>query len=661
VAARLSPALARLLAQPEAERRIGPFHLVRQLGKGGFAPVWLAREVYGDTELRTVALKLFAVDDEERAAAATSVSTSRISAARLRRDSILAEARALCQVEHPNIVRFFAIAGDPEGGVLGLAMEHVQGTSLDRRLEEKGHLELAEVLAVGSAVASALAAVHHVGLVHRDVKPANVIDAARVYKLIDFGIAATREPPRPPAKKEKAREQIVVDDLPLVVDAADTEPTDSQERTGSSHPMHGTSGTTGYIDPACLRTLAPATPASDLYSLGAMLYECIAGTLPAIAAARRDGAYGLAPDVLDGSTRPPPVADLAPRTPASLARLVDALLDPDPRARLASAEAVAWELERIRREIAGKSRPLPPEDKGPFRGLGRFEAEDRDVYFGRSVEVAAGLETVRTRGLVALVGASGCGKSSLARAGLLPAICDGELGGWPKAWDAVLLSPGADPRAALRSAIGAITDATSTSTSTPDALVAHLAERAQKEGRGVVLLVDQLEELVTVCDDDATRSFAVDVLARIGAQALPGVRAIVTARRDLLDALLAIGPLGRAIARGTLLVAPLTDAAWEEVLDHASPRTATSSKTRRCVRRSSSSSRGARLRCRSCSSRSRVSGRSATASARWSRAPPSTPSAASQARSKRTRTQRSKRSRASATVHATPHAKCCSR
>src|SRR5262249_13924082 len=152
-------------------------------------------------------------------------------------------------------------------------------------------------------------------------------------------------------------------------------------------------------------------------------------------------------------------------------------------------EAVAWELERIRRAIAGRSRPLPPEDKGPFRGLGRFEESDRDVYFGRSIEIAGALEMIRARGLVALVGPSGSGKSSLARAGLWPAICDGELGGWPKRFDGAIVVPGEDPRAQIGAALERFVP--NASTREPEALVAALADRVQREQRGVVLLVDQ--------------------------------------------------------------------------------------------------------------------------------------------------------------------------
>ena len=135
---RIAPAVARLLALPESERVLGVYHLSRPLGRGGFAPVWLAREVYGDTELRTVAIKLFALDEgNTRPGMGTMGSTI---AARHKRDVIVAEARALCQVEHPNVVRFFAIATDASGDVLGLAMELVQGTPLDARLDERTKL-----------------------------------------------------------------------------------------------------------------------------------------------------------------------------------------------------------------------------------------------------------------------------------------------------------------------------------------------------------------------------------------------------------------------------------------------------------------------------------------------------------------------------------------
>ena len=519
---RLPASIARLAERPEEERRVGPFVLVKQLGRGGFAPVWLAREVYGDTVLRTAAVKLFPLPQGG-------------SGSERQRANIVAEARALCRVEHPNVVRFYALSLDPNETVMGLAMEHVAGSSLDRRLSGQRTLGVAETLAVGAAIASALAAVHRVGLVHRDVKPANVIEAPSGHKLIDFGIAGA--------------------------DAEDDEaPRDMSTALAATQRVAVLAGTPGYMDPECVAARIPAEPSSDLYALGATLFECLTGRLPA------DDAGRVRSDVLEGRAPAPAISSLAPATPGPLAELVDALLAPTRAARPSSAEWVAIRLEQIRRELGGARRSLAPDSIGPFRGLGRFEAADRDVYFGRSSEVAAALETLRGRGLVALLGPSGSGKSSLARAGLLPAVADGALGEWPRKWDIAVASPGADPRRAVLEALGErVSD-----TAGPGAgeLVAKLAERAQAAGRGTLLFVDQLEELATQ-SEPRSAGFVVDLLREIGARPLLGVRAVVAARRDMLDPLLAISELGKVLLRGSVLVEPLTESVWSDVIDRA--------------------------------------------------------------------------------------------
>ncbi len=572
---RLAPSLQAFLDLPPEDRRLGPFRLVEQLGKGGFAPVWLAEEVYGETKLRTAAVKLFAYgepDEDGRTSA-----TGRMSTAGLRmRDRITEEARSLCRVEHPNVVRFYSLPTDDQRGIIGLAMEYVAGTSLDRRLAgSRGDVRgipLAEVLSVGIAVASALAVVHQIGLVHRDIKPANVIESAGVYKLIDFGIASAERTRAREAEPAAPPPVIVLGDVPIHAIGSRADMLLRLPGAQGSLPSLTSaimSGTVGYIDPKCMPPeCARATSSSDLYALGAMLFECVTGRIPAVAAAGDGG--GMKTEVLDGREKSPPLRALSPDVPASLARLIDALLDPEPAGRPRSAEAVARDLERIRGELAGASRALPSEEIGPFRGLSRFEEGDRDVYFGRSAEVAATLERLRGRGLVAIVGASGSGKSSLARAGVVPAIVEGALG-WPKQWDRAICTPGADP---LASMLEALTPFLPEGTRGSESIVAALAERAQTMGRGLVLVVDQLEELATIVPVSpaalAKRAHAVELLARFGEQPLVGVRVLCAARRDLLDPLLALDEvLGRVLTRGMMLVAPLADTAWHDVLEQA--------------------------------------------------------------------------------------------
>jgi eukaryotic-like serine/threonine-protein kinase len=553
---RIAPSIRHLLDRAPDERRLGPFQLVEQLGRGGFAPVWLAREVYGATALRTAAVKLFSLRTSASDAEEIAVD----------RDRIVEEARALCQVEHPNVVRFYSLPLDEDLGVVGLAMEHIAGTALDRRLTAHGSLSIAETIGVGTAVASALSAVHHAGLVHRDVKPGNVVETAGVYKLIDFGIAAAeaKRPQRPRGSYALRLNDLSTDAVGEKMSSAEGELfTPQGDADGATVRVDMLSGTIGYIDPTCVSLGMPATAASDLYALGALLFECLIGKVPAAACA--PPGKGLKGDVLDGRAIAPSVRDLRAETPSDLAQLVDALLNPDQGLRTASAEWVATRLEQIRTELAGTRRALPPESVGPFRGLGQYKEGDRDVYFGRSSEIAAALETLRSRGLVALVGPSGSGKSSLARAGILPAVAEGALG-WPKRWDTAVAEPGQDPNAALGAALSDYVP--NAASMNPDAIAVALAKRAQTTGWGLVLLIDQLEELVTVADP-AGKSWAAALIARMADQAVPGVRLIVTARRDMLDPLLGIGDLGRVLLRRSVLIEPINEIVWADVLDQA--------------------------------------------------------------------------------------------
>jgi eukaryotic-like serine/threonine-protein kinase len=527
-----SPPIRALLDSTGNDVRLGPFVLVRPLGHGGFAPVWLAEETYGSTVVRTAAVKMFSLRSArdrlgEGGAAAF-------------REQVVREARALCQVEHPNVVRFYSLPVSDDGAVLGLAMEHVAGVSLDRQLTE-GPFDLAAAIEVGVAVAGALAAVHRVGLVHGDVKPANVIDAEGVYKLIDFGIASVHGEGGPGEVASALGE--------------------GGDDDGATAPFHAGAGTRGYMDPASVATGAPASAESDLYALGAMLFQLVTGRVPA---ASRAG--DVDDEVLDGRRPAPSLRTAAPGAPLRLVRLVDDLLAPDRASRPRSAERVAFQLERIRRELRGGD-ALPPEDVGPFRGLGRFEGPDRDVYFGRAGEIAAALSALRDHGLVAIVGPSGSGKSSLARAGVLPAVADGALGDLPMSLHAIVASPGADPRAAIGAALAAFLPGAAELS--PDELVTKLATSAQARASGVVLLVDQLEELATVASPGASRSWAVDLLATISERAVPGLRAIVAVRRDLLDPLLAMGRLGPSLVQASVLLEPIAGLTWARVLDLA--------------------------------------------------------------------------------------------
>lgn len=551
--ATFSPAIREFLAAPEATRRLGPYRCKDLLDKAGTAPVFKAVEEHAGLGLREVAIKVFDIG-------------------RAKGIRVVDEARALCLVQHPNVIRFHTLSTDDKRGLMGLVMEFAEGVSVDRQLAEipRGDVRrVALAVEIGVAIASALAAAHEAGVVHCNVKPSNIMFTGGTHKLINFGIAASLREAES-ARGDQVRKSLELDDLPPDSIGSKAAALDKADGEGAAAPI---AGSIGYVDPVCVKTTAAPIPASDLYSLGATLYQCLAGDVPAVAEAKRAGTGKVDAKVLTGDAPPLSVAEAADApegVPPDLAKLVDALVAPARADRPKSADAVRRSLERIRSALAGRERTLPAEERGPFPGLDRYEAADRDVFFGRSAEIAGVIELLRTRGLVGVVGLSGTGKSSLTRAGVVPAIEEGALGGWPARYRRVLVTPGTDLMGALRAALSKVVGRDLADH--PAAIAQQLADDVDATGEGLVILVDQLEEIVSLHDaDDAAatkgRLQALDLFTRL-AEAPVGLRVVVVVRRDRLDDVQALDPhFARALSRGVHLVAPLSSAAWQEVVD----------------------------------------------------------------------------------------------
>lgn len=279
---------------------VGDFRLLSRLGEGGMGVVWLAAQVSVE---RFVALKVI------HPALAVS-STAR---ARFRR-----EARAIAALRHPNVVTILA-AGE-EGGQLWLAMEYIEGTNLDERLRERGSAQDVRSLVAWTAqVARGLGAVHAAGFVHRDVKPSNIrIDREERALLLDFGLARDAE---------------------------------SETLTASGSFQ----GTPVYASPEQLEgRRAEIGPASDVYSLGATLYEALAGKLPfegktTLAILRRMQSIPLTP-----------LRQVAPGVPRDLETVVAKALEVDPGRRYRSGDELAEDLEAVLAFQAVCARPAGP-------------------------------------------------------------------------------------------------------------------------------------------------------------------------------------------------------------------------------------------------------------------------------------------------------------
>jgi serine/threonine protein kinase len=202
------------------------------------------------------------------------------------------EARAAARVVHPNVVAVYD-TGEDAGGETFIVMELLSGRTFVRELA-RGPLDEARLRAVADAVLGALAAAHAEGIVHRDVKPANLLldDDDRV-KVADFGIATSLD----------AGETTTV--VPL--------------------------GTPAYCAPERLRGF-PATERSDLYSLGVVLYEAATGERPF----RGDGAVAIAEAVVTGAHRP--LGECRPDLSQSFVATVERALATDPDARFTTAD-----------------------------------------------------------------------------------------------------------------------------------------------------------------------------------------------------------------------------------------------------------------------------------------------------------------------------------
>ena len=268
-------------AVPTPERRFGRYRVVKELGTGAMGAVYLATdEVLG----RSVAIKTIRPRGLGELAAATF------------RARFSNEAKAVAALSHPNIVSLFDIGCESDTPFL--VMEVVSGESLKERLQH-GPLSASEARMLGIQIARALDAAHARGIVHRDVKPANILYAGDGnWKLADFGVARI--------------------------------PDSSLTFTGQFL------GSPAYAAPEALRDGALG-PASDVYSLGATLYESLAGEPPF-------GERGLASvAVLASKEDAPQIAGLNVNVPPELAAAIMHAINREPSAR-PNAAALADEL-----------------------------------------------------------------------------------------------------------------------------------------------------------------------------------------------------------------------------------------------------------------------------------------------------------------------------
>src|SRR5437660_4183797 len=280
--------------------------------------------------------------------------------------------------------------------------------------------------------------------------------------------------------------------------------------------------------PECRRG-EPATPRSDVFSLGAVLYELCTGTPP--------GA--------ERTTR-----ELLASDPA-LGRIIDRCIRKAPAERFASAKELLAALKPLCPEMRA-----PPEGN-PYRGLCAFDEEHSELFFGRDSEVGKVLERLRRERFILVAGDSGVGKSSLCRAGILPRVREGAID--PRGRASVLrIVPGRRPIRALAEALAPLRDGQAEPLAhwlrnEPAALPRTLPAIP---GISVILLfVDQLEEVVTVADRDEAAAF-MTALAALAASDAPA-RILAAVRGDFFTRIAELPGLGESAPVALFLLRPM--------------------------------------------------------------------------------------------------------
>ncbi len=279
-----------------APTQIGPYRIVRLLGEGGMGQVFEA------------------IHDEIERRAAIKVLSGQYAQDREATKRLFNEARAVNRIEHPNIVQISEYGHTTDGRAY-LVMEFLRGESLGHRLDrlaaKRERISLAEVLHIAWQTADALAAAHGKGIVHRDIKPDNlmlvpdpVAPGGERVKVLDFGIARLAG------------------------------------AGGRATATHAVMGTPLYMSPEQCRGAGEIDERTDVYSLGVVFYEMIAGRPPFIS----EGGGELIGSHL--FREPPQLDTLVPQVPPSLAALIHRLLVKDKEKR-PRARQMAAEIERL--------------------------------------------------------------------------------------------------------------------------------------------------------------------------------------------------------------------------------------------------------------------------------------------------------------------------
>ena len=525
--------------------RIGKYQIQGILGRGGMGQVYRA---FHPTLERDVAIKLIHTGMAKHQAAI---------------DLFQREARVVAKLRHPGIVQIYDFDVADEG--FFMVMEFVPGETLKDRLQAihtRGErLPLDEALRLFHAMVQAVAYAHSQNVVHRDLKPANVLlNEANQPILADFGL--------------------------------------SKILRGHGLAEQVSGGTPAYMSPEQAEGRSDETDTrTDVYTLGVMFYELVTGVRP----------FSGTPPILiikHINETPPSPRTFKPDLPEVIEQVILKCLAKNPAERYFSAQGLLTAIEEEIWPQIGFA-PLvelvtesinPFTGQNPYRGLQKFTENEAEFFFGRDEAIQHLLHTVQrvhtgsSPKLIAVLGPSGSGKSSLVRAGLMPQLWQGKIEG-SQHWPMKVMLPGAHP---LESLAGVFMtqkptplnppDIGGKSTSLPfegegwggvasslikaaelarDEQILHgligevLAHETHAPSR-YVLVIDQFEEIFTLGDDEQERLNFISQLLYVAHHPQSQGLIIITMRADFYAKMAAYKALAEVITRNQMLVGPMS-------------------------------------------------------------------------------------------------------
>jgi serine/threonine protein kinase len=448
-----------------------------------------------------------------------------------------AEAFLVAKLEHPHIVPLYDYWREPNAAYL--IMRLLRGGDLGARLQLNGPLDLATFQQNAFQIGRALAEAHRHQIVHRDIKPANVLldENGNAY-LTDFGIAKNLD---------------LGDTAQLTQDGA-------------------LLGSPAYISPEQIKN-EPNEPVSDIYCFGLLMFEMLTGQRafngPTPVAYLQQHLNETIPSILTVNPDLPPKLDGVLRRAGAK----------NPQERFPNMRELLAALQNCFAERAATvttagetgTPPLSPDAvsalDNPYRGLRPFSEADAELFYGRETFTQKLLDMLSDDSdlerFVAVVGPSGSGKSSVVRAGLLPAL---RRGGLPDSqnWFIVDFAPGGQPWEELEAALLRVT------------AVPHddLRTRLQADREGLLrtvngilpadeaidllLIIDQFEELFTLVADEQVRADFLEGLVTALLSPHSRLRVVLTMRADFIDKPLGYLDFGELLQQRMALLLPLS-------------------------------------------------------------------------------------------------------